>query len=90
MYSCIDSIAIFLNCKQYDLLKEYLMTSFALPRSESEFKEWILELVNTLLTIMEEKDGSLKKHSKRVADNSFKINTSKHIAYHFIDEISIR
>lgn len=70
MYSCIDSIAIFLNCKQYDLLKEYLMTSFALPRSESEFKEWILELVNTLLTIMEEKDGSLKKHSKRVADNS--------------------
>ncbi|MDX1708801.1 MAG: HDOD domain-containing protein, partial [Desulfobacterales bacterium] len=46
------------------------MASFGLPRSESEFKELILELVNTLTTIIKEKDASLKKHSKRVADNS--------------------
>ena len=46
------------------------MTSFALPKSESEFKEWILELVRTLTTVLEEKDALLKKHSKRVADNS--------------------
>ena len=28
------------------------MTAFALPQSESEFKEWVLELVNTLTTLM--------------------------------------
>lgn len=46
------------------------MTSFALPQSESEFKGWLLELVNTLVALIEEKDPKLKKHSKRVADNS--------------------
>jgi putative nucleotidyltransferase with HDIG domain len=46
------------------------MASFALPKSESELKEWILELVRTLTAILEEKNTLLKKHSKRVADNS--------------------
>jgi putative nucleotidyltransferase with HDIG domain len=46
------------------------MTAFEPPKSEAEVKEWILELVSTLTTLLEEKDPSLKKHSKRVADNS--------------------
>ncbi|MBW2469496.1 MAG: HDOD domain-containing protein [Deltaproteobacteria bacterium] len=46
------------------------MTAFALPQSEVEFKEWLLELVNTLSALIEERDPKLKKHSKRVADNS--------------------
>lgn len=46
------------------------MSSFAMPRSEAEFKEVILELVATLTSIIDEKAASLKKHSKRVADNS--------------------
>jgi len=46
------------------------MSSFTMPRSEAEFKEVILELVDTLTTIIDEKAASLKKHSKRVADNS--------------------
>ena len=46
------------------------MTSFVMPQSESEFREWLLELVNTLAALVEEKDSQLKKHSKRVADNS--------------------
>jgi putative nucleotidyltransferase with HDIG domain len=45
------------------------MTSFVMPKSEAEFKELILELVGTLTTIIDEKATSLKKHSKRVADN---------------------
>ncbi len=46
------------------------MSSFAMPRSEAEFKGVILELVDTLTTIIDEKAALLKKHSKRVADNS--------------------
>ena len=46
------------------------MTVFEPPKSEAEVKEWILELVSTLTTMLEEKEPSLKKHSKRVADNS--------------------
>lgn len=45
------------------------MTPFVMPKSESEFKDWILELVRTLTSIIEKKDSSLKKHGKRVADN---------------------
>jgi HD-GYP domain-containing protein (c-di-GMP phosphodiesterase class II) len=51
-------------------LKDYSMTVFEPPKSEAEVKEWILELVSTLTTMLEEKEPSLKKHSKRVADNS--------------------
>ncbi len=46
------------------------MTSLSMPESDSEFKEWLLELVHTLAAIIEEKNPMLKNHSKRVADNS--------------------
>ncbi len=49
--------------------KEYSMAAFEPPRTEAEVKEWILELVYMLTTVLEEKDATLKKHSKRVADN---------------------
>ncbi len=46
------------------------MTSLSMPKSESEFREWLLELVHTLAALIGEKDAMLKNHSKRVADNS--------------------
>ena len=45
------------------------MSTFSMPKSESEFKEWLLELVRTLDAIIEEKDPVLQTHSKRVANN---------------------
>ena len=45
------------------------MPTFSMPKSESEFKEWLLELVRTLDAIIEEKDPVLQTHSKRVANN---------------------
>ena len=45
------------------------MASFSITKSESEFKEWLFELVGTLEAIVEEKDPLLRKHSKRVANN---------------------
>jgi putative nucleotidyltransferase with HDIG domain len=45
------------------------MTALSLPKSESEFKEWLLELVRTLDAIVEQKDPLLRNHSKRVANN---------------------
>ena len=45
------------------------MAAFSMPKSESEFKEWLFELVRTLDTIVEVKDPLLRNHSKRVANN---------------------
>jgi HD-GYP domain-containing protein (c-di-GMP phosphodiesterase class II) len=45
------------------------MAAFSMPKSESEFKEWLLELVQLLDAIIEEKDPLLRNHSKRVANN---------------------
>jgi putative nucleotidyltransferase with HDIG domain len=45
------------------------MAAFSMPKSESEFKEWLFELVGTLDAIVEVKDPLLRKHSKRVANN---------------------
>jgi response regulator RpfG family c-di-GMP phosphodiesterase len=45
------------------------MAAFSMPKSESEFKEWLLELVQLLDAIIEEKDALLRSHSKRVANN---------------------
>jgi len=45
------------------------MAVFSMPKSEAEFKDWLLELVRTLDAIVEEKDPLLKNHSKRVANN---------------------
>jgi putative nucleotidyltransferase with HDIG domain len=40
-----------------------------MPKSEAEFKEWLLELLQTLDAIMEERDPALRNHCKRVANN---------------------
>jgi putative nucleotidyltransferase with HDIG domain len=45
------------------------MAKFSKTISESEFKEWLFELVGTLDTIVEVKDPLLRNHSKRVANN---------------------
>ena len=45
------------------------MAAFSMPKSESEFKEWLLELVQTLDAIVGQKDPLLRDHSKRVANN---------------------
>jgi len=45
------------------------MVAFSMPKSESEFKEWLLELVRTLDAIIEQKDPLLRNHSRRVANN---------------------
>jgi HD-like signal output (HDOD) protein len=45
------------------------MAAFSMTKSESEFKEWLFELVGTLDTIVEVKDPLLRNHSKRVANN---------------------
>jgi HD-GYP domain-containing protein (c-di-GMP phosphodiesterase class II) len=45
------------------------MAAFSMPKSESEFKEWLLELVRTLDAIVAQKDPLLRNHSKRVANN---------------------
>ena len=45
------------------------MAAFPMPKSESEFKDWLLELVRTLDAIVGKKDPLLRYHSKRVANN---------------------
>ena len=45
------------------------MAAFPMPKSETEFKEWLLELVRTLDAVVEQKDPLLRNHSKRVANN---------------------
>ena len=45
------------------------MAAFSIPKPESEFEEWLFELVGTLDTIVEVKDPLLRNHSKRVANN---------------------
>ena len=39
------------------------------PTTEAEFQEFMLQVVRTLLSTLEEKDPILKKHSERVANN---------------------
>ena len=46
------------------------MVKMAIPKNEAEFNEFVLDVVNTLVALLEEKDPFLSKHSKRVADNS--------------------
>lgn len=45
------------------------MATFSIPKSESEFKEWLLEIVRMLDAIVEAKDPLLRSHCKRVANN---------------------
>ena len=41
-----------------------------IPQTQSEFRDLIFEVVQTLAALLEEKDPYLKKHSERVANNS--------------------
>jgi len=41
-----------------------------IPQSKAEVRDLILEVVRTLVALLEEKDPFLKKHSERVANNS--------------------
>ena len=41
-----------------------------IPKSEAEFKEIVFAVAKTLVTLIEEKDPYLRKHSERVASNS--------------------
>jgi HD-GYP domain-containing protein (c-di-GMP phosphodiesterase class II) len=45
------------------------MAKPGIPKNEAEFKEIVLEVVKTLVALIEEKDPFLSKHSKRVANN---------------------
>ncbi|MGD9301645.1 MAG: HD domain-containing phosphohydrolase, partial [Desulfobacterales bacterium] len=45
------------------------MTITEIPKNEVEFKEFVIDVVKTLIALVEEKDPFLRKHCQRVADN---------------------
>jgi len=45
------------------------MAEIKIPQSKAEVRDLILEVVKTLVALLEEKDPFLKKHSERVANN---------------------
>ena len=45
------------------------MAKIEIPKNEEEFGEFILDVVNTLVALLDEKDPFLRKHSNRVANN---------------------
>ncbi len=45
------------------------MAKPGIPKNEAEFREIVLDVVKTLVALIEEKDPFLRKHSKRVANN---------------------
>ena len=45
------------------------MGKIEIPKDEAEFSEFVLDVVKTLVALIEEKDPFLRKHSKRVANN---------------------
>lgn len=45
------------------------MPEMKIPQSKAEMRDLILEVVRTLVALLEEKDPFLKKHSERVANN---------------------
>ena len=45
------------------------MPEMKIPQSKAEMRDLILEVVKTLVALLEEKDPFLKKHSERVANN---------------------
>ena len=46
------------------------MAETKIPQTKAEVRDLVLEVVRTLVALLEEKDPFLKKHSERVADNS--------------------
>ena len=45
------------------------MAKIGIPKNEAEFREFVLDVVKTLVALLDEKDPFLRKHSKRVANN---------------------
>jgi len=45
------------------------MVKTGFPKNEAEFGDFVLEVVKTLVALIEEKDPFLRKHSERVANN---------------------
>ena len=45
------------------------MAKTEIPKNEAEFREFVLDVVKTLASLIEEKDPFLRNHSKRVANN---------------------
>jgi HD-GYP domain-containing protein (c-di-GMP phosphodiesterase class II) len=45
------------------------MAKTEIPKNEAEFREFVLDVVKTLVALIEGKDPFLRKHSERVADN---------------------
>ena len=45
------------------------MVKTEIPKDEAEFGEFVLDVVKTLVALIEEKDPFLRKHSERVANN---------------------
>jgi putative nucleotidyltransferase with HDIG domain len=46
------------------------MTDIDIPRNKTEFRHFILDVIETLTSMIEEKEPFLKQHSERVANNS--------------------
>ncbi len=46
------------------------MIATEIPKTKTEFRYFILEVIRTLTALIEEKDPFLRKHSERVANNS--------------------
>ena len=45
------------------------MSKTGIPKNKAEFAEFVLDVIKTLVALIEEKDPFLRKHSKRVANN---------------------
>ena len=45
------------------------MDKTGMPKNETEFHEFVLDVVRTLVALIQEKDPFLRKHSERVANN---------------------
>jgi HD-GYP domain-containing protein (c-di-GMP phosphodiesterase class II) len=45
------------------------MAKIEIPKNEAEFSDFVLDVVKTLVALIEEKDPFLRKHSERVANN---------------------
>jgi len=45
------------------------MVKTEIPKNETEFHEFVLDVVRTLVALIQEKDPFLRKHSERVASN---------------------
>jgi len=45
------------------------MAKTEIPKNEVEFREFVLDVVKTLVALIEEKDPFFRKHSERVANN---------------------